>query len=174
MKKIMILGCPGAGKSTLAKRLSGILHIPAIHLDAHFWQPGWIEMPREKWQAKHEGLMAGDSWIMDGHYSTTIGNRFVNADTVIYLEFPTIVCLYRIIKRRFQYHGETRPDMASGCPEKIDWEFFSYVATFNRQKAPILKERIASLSGKKIMVLKNRRQIEAFLKQTNRFATSKE
>lgn len=165
MKTIMILGCPGAGKSTLAKRLSEILHIPAIHLDAHFWLPGWVEMPREKWQAKHEDLIAGDSWIIDGHYSRTMDNRFANADTVIYLEFPTAICLYRIIKRRFQYHGKTRPDMAYGCPEKLDWEFLSYVLTFNRKKAPFIKNRISNLSGKNIIVLKNRRQVDEFMKR---------
>ncbi|WP_409304612.1 DNA topology modulation protein [Peribacillus sp. SCS-155] len=163
IRKILIMGCSGSGKSTLAKRLADRLHIKAIHLDSHYWKPGWVETPRDEWIGMQLEFLREDAWIIDGNYTATIEKRLQEADTVIYLDFPTLRCLYGIVKRRIQYIGRTRPDMAEGCPEKIDWEFFQYVRTFNRRKAPALKERLLNAKGKNIFIFKTRKQVEEFL-----------
>src|SRR5688572_30960534 len=76
MKRILVIGSGGAGKSTFARRLGKILSIEVIHLDSIYWRPGWIETPKQEWKKRVEHLIAGDSWIMDGNYSGTLQLRF--------------------------------------------------------------------------------------------------
>ncbi|MBM7693998.1 adenylate kinase family enzyme [Peribacillus deserti] len=163
MKKIMIIGCGGAGKSTLAKRLAEQLNIPVYHLDAYFWKKGWIATPRAEWTGVIQNIIARDSWIMDGNFGSTMDMRIKEADTVIFLDFPTLQCLYGVISRRIKYHGKTRPDMAEDCPEKLDWEFISWVASYKKQRAPKIRENLAGFTEKNIFILKNRKEIETFL-----------
>ncbi|MEC2054989.1 DNA topology modulation protein [Peribacillus psychrosaccharolyticus] len=165
MKRVIILGCCGSGKSTLALKLAEKINSEVIHLDTLFWKPGWVQSSSEEFIMRQESLLTGDKWIVDGNYHGTLDLRLEPADTVIYLDFPTSLCLYRIVKRRVMYQGKTRPDMARDCPEKIDLEFFNYVRTFNRKKAPAIKKRLNNLEGKKVYLFKNSRQVEQFLHQ---------
>ncbi|WP_337019548.1 AAA family ATPase, partial [Oceanobacillus massiliensis] len=111
MKKIAIIGSGGSGKSTLARQLGARLHIPVHHLDALFWQPGWIPTEKEKFINEQQKIYQSDSWIIDGNYSSTMDHRLTQADTVIFLHYKTVRCLYGITKRRIQYRKSTRPDM---------------------------------------------------------------
>ncbi len=126
-KRIMIIGSGGAGKSTLARQLGEILGLPVIHLDRHFWRPGWVETPRDEWPATVDRLASGARWIIDGNYGGTISRRIAVAQTIIFLDLPAPLCLWRVLKRRVRYHGKTRPDLTPGCPEKIDLEFIKWV-----------------------------------------------
>ena len=122
MKKIAIIGSGGAGKSTLAQQLGQLLHIPVHHMDATFWKPGWQNIGREQLIKETAKILdENESWIIDGNYSATMDIRLEQADTVIFLHFKTVTCLYGITKRRIQYHNKTRPDMGIDCPEKLDW-----------------------------------------------------
>ena len=161
MKKIIIIGSGGAGKSTLARKLSDITEIEIVHLDKLFWQPGWVSITREELADKVKGIVQGDSWIIDGNYSGTMDMRMEAADTIIYLDFPTIVCLWGICKRLMMYSGKRRPDMTEGCNEKIDWEFFNWVLTYrrrNRKKLLAMLDKYAE--NRKIFILKSRRQAD--------------
>ncbi|MEH2257160.1 AAA family ATPase [Nostoc sp.] len=126
MKKILIIGSGGAGKSTLARELGTILSLEVIHLDAWYWNPGWVETPKTEWQSIIQDLTLRESWIMDGNYGGTLDVRLSVADTVIFLDFPRILCLSRVIKRRFTYAGQSRPDMALDCPESPSITFQDY------------------------------------------------
>src|SRR5690349_3028678 len=86
MKKILVIGSGGAGKSTFAKQLSAILHLEVLHLDALYWQAGWVETPKPEWKQRVTELLAGDAWIMDGNYSGTLDIRMQACDTVIFLD----------------------------------------------------------------------------------------
>ncbi len=86
MKKILIIGSGGSGKSTLAVRLGELLQLPVIHLDEHFWQPGWVEPPREEWKTKVDEFCSRDAWIMDGNYGGTLEERITASDTVLFLD----------------------------------------------------------------------------------------
>ncbi len=164
MQKVLVIGSPGAGKSTLSTRLGKLLNLPVIHLDSHFWQPGWVETDRDIWRQKVTGLVSGDRWIIDGDYGRTFDIRFPAADTIIFLDFPTIVCLWRIIYRAISGIRRQRPDMAPGCPEKVDFEFIAWVWNFRKRYRPRDIEYIERYSAKKqIIILKNNFQTDAFL-----------
>ncbi|MHB8756877.1 MAG: P-loop NTPase family protein, partial [Bacillota bacterium] len=136
MKKVLIIGPSGAGKSTLAKRLGSLLGLEIIHLDALYWKPGWVATPRDEWHALQQGLLARDSWLIDGNYGSTMELRLPAADTVIFMDFPRWLCLWRVFKRRLRYRGRTRSDIGPGCPEQIDWEFFKWVWRFPAVERP--------------------------------------
>lgn len=136
MRRVLVIGHCGAGKSTLATELGSILDLPVIHLDQHFWNPGWVETEKGAWREKVRELVSGDRWIIDGNYDGTLDIRLPRADTVIFLDFPTRVCMWRIAKRIITGYGKSRPDLAPGCPEKIDWEFILYTWRFRRDIRP--------------------------------------
>src|SRR4051794_30280430 len=108
MKKILILGSGGAGKSTLARRLGEHLQMEVIHLDSYYWKPGWIERPKPEWRQVVARLTEGESWVMDGNYSGTIELRIGACDTVILLDIPRTTCLWRVIKRAVAHRGHSR------------------------------------------------------------------
>ncbi|MFA1819865.1 DNA topology modulation protein [Virgibacillus oceani] len=164
MKKIAIIGSGGAGKSTLAQQLGKLLHIPVYHMDAIFWKPGWQSIGREELIKETTKILdENNSWIIDGNYGATMDIRLEQADTVIFLHFKTVTCLYGITKRRIQYHNKTRPDMGKDCPEKLDWEFFQWVRQFNQKKVPVIYDRLSNLENKRILIFKNRKEVRKYL-----------
>ncbi|BAT52697.1 topology modulation protein [Nostoc sp. NIES-3756] len=163
MQKILIIGSGGAGKSTLARELGRILNIDIIHLDTFYWQPGWVETAKDKWEIIIQDLIQLESWIMDGNYSNTLDLRLPVADTVIFLDFPRLLCLFRVIQRRWQV-GKSRPDMASGCPERLTWDFLKYVWTYPVTRRPKILERLSHLSpNQQVFILHNPQEVKEFL-----------
>ncbi|MCH7659648.1 MAG: AAA family ATPase [Euryarchaeota archaeon] len=165
MNRILVLGSPGAGKSTFSRRLGIVLGFPVIHLDAHFWKPGWEKPERKAWiETQRELIASSESWIMDGNYGSTIEVRLREADTVILLDIPRRVCLSRVFRRRLLYRNESRPDMAEGCPEKVDVEFLRYIWSFPSEKLAPLERRLDHLDDEMSVVrLSSDDEIEAFL-----------
>ncbi len=161
MKRIMILGSAGSGKSTIAKRIGEITDIEVIHLDTLFWAPGWIKVPSEEFENRVKNYVEKESWIMDGNYSGVLDMRLDDADTVIFIDVSRVKCLYRVIKRRFKYSGKTRSDLTAGCDEKLDWEFVKWIWNFPKHSKPELLEKIEEKSkGKEVYYLKNKEDID--------------
>lgn len=126
-KRVMIIGQPGSGKSTLARRLGEKLNLPVVHIDLIHWKSGWIERDGPEKDTLCSEVHARSKWIFEGGRSTTWPERLERADTLIFLDFSTLVRSYRILRRRLEYHGATRPDLPDNCPENINWEFVQYV-----------------------------------------------
>jgi len=140
------------------------LEIPVYHLDYYYWKPGWQETPREEWNEFIRDLVQKDTWIIDGYYGRTLDIRMEAADVVIFMDLSPWVTTYRVIKRRIQYHGRTRPDLNEGCPESIDWPFIKYSWNFRRDKRPAVMEKLKKYSlGKKIIIIKHSKQAESIL-----------
>lgn len=171
VRRILIIGAGGAGKSTLARRLGARLGIEVFHLDKLYWRPGWVETPKDEWLKTVEGLAARDSWIMDGNYSGTLEPRLARSDTVIFLDLPRPVCLWRIVRRRLNYHAATRPDMAEGCPEELNAEFVRWVWDYPRKSRPKILAALAAVrETKRIVRLRSRREVERFLAAPNKWS----
>ena len=137
MHRVVILGCSGAGKSTFARALGARLGVPVVHLDALFWEPGWKEPENEAFRARVAAALAGDAWVSDGNYvSRTFDLRLPRADTVIFLDQPRWLCVFRILWRWLTSSGRVRPDLAEGCLEKFDWPFFLWTWNFQRKSQP--------------------------------------
>lgn len=148
MKRILIVGCCGAGKSTLALELGKKLNLPVCHLDKLWWRPGWVENSPEKFDAELAEALKHDAWIIDGNYNRTLPERLQYADTVIWLDYPRRICLFRTLKRICRFHGKVRADMSVDCPERFDWEFLRYVWNFHRDMRPKLAETLKGYSGR--------------------------
>lgn len=169
MKKIMIVGSEGAGKSTLARKLNEIMGIKLFHLDRLFWKPDWECISKEELGAKIRSIITLESWIIDGNYSSTMEMRLKEADTIIFLDFPLWLCLWGVIKRKFMYEGKTRPDITEGCKEKLDWEFIKWILTFPLKKRKSIHEKIKKYSeGRNIFIFKNRKEVKEFIKMLSK------
>jgi len=92
--------------------------------------------------------VAQDEWLIEGNYGSTLLPRLERADTVIYLDFPITLCLWRLIRRIMTHRGQARPDMPAGCPERFDFAFFWYVLNWNRGPRPRTEAAIAPWAGK--------------------------
>lgn len=168
MKRIMVIGSPGAGKSTLARTLHQVTRLPIVHLDSLFWKPGWRETPKDAWIALQQDIVQGDEWIIDGTYQSTIDIRLEAADTIIFLDISYLLCLWRVIKRHILYWRKPRTDLAKGCPEKITWSYLEEVRNFPANEREILIEKLSRLKSqekKQIIWLTSVNAASAFIKE---------
>lgn len=168
MKRIMVTGISaGAGKSTFARELGNILRIDVYHLDTFFWKPGWVQASIEEFSETQMNIVREPEWIIEGNYKSTYEIRAERADTIIYLELPLLVCLYRVFKRWYRNRGRTRPDLGEGCPEKIDWAFLKFICTTyyprKRKMAARFKAFQSVGSQKTLYQLKGKQEIRSFL-----------
>jgi adenylate kinase family enzyme len=98
-RRIVVTGIAGAGKSTFSQALSAKTGLPLVHLDVHFWKPGWVKPSDDEWRDKQSGMLASDEWILDGNYHATLDLRLERADTVVFLDTPWWVCARRAFVR---------------------------------------------------------------------------
>jgi adenylate kinase family enzyme len=163
MRKVLIIGPGGAGKSTLANQLGQTLSIEVLHLDKYYWRPGWIETPKPEWLKRVEELLSRDEWLMDGNYSGTLDVRLKACDTVIFLDMARTTCLWRVLKRAVMYRNKSRPDMAEGCLEKLSLEFILWIWNYSRRTRPkILKMLEANAGNKRIVWLRSQSEVTGF------------
>jgi len=174
IRKICIIGSAGSGKSTLAIRLAAWSGLPVIHLDKHYWKPGWVATPSDEWDQKIESFIKEERWILDGNYSRTLSNRVEKADLVVFLDVPRWVCLFRVLKRRVRYHKKNRDDMAFGCIEKIDFEFLRWIWNFPRKNKPRLLATMARFPNKMFVRLRTSKEMRLFQKRFERLYNNKE
>ncbi|MFM8331464.1 MAG: DNA topology modulation protein [Candidatus Methylumidiphilus sp.] len=164
MQRVLVMGSGGAGKSTFSVKLGAKLGLPVLHLDSYFWSAGWVERDKVEWRQTVERLVAQEKWIMDGNYGGTLDIRLAACDTVIFLDRPRLLCLWRVVRRRLRFHGRTRPDMAAGCDEHLTWEFIRYVWHYPYRRRPQILARLSAIKhDKTIVVLQSGCAIEAFL-----------
>lgn len=136
MQRIMIIGGSGSGKSTLARRLGQRLDLPVYHMDREVhWLAGWVERPREEKTPIVEAIVAKDAWVFEGGHSSSYPQRLARADMLIWTDAPLWLRLWRVTWRSLRQRGQTRPDLADGCPEQLAGlpEFWRYLLVNRRR-----------------------------------------
>lgn len=163
MQKVVVIGSGGSGKSTFSRRLGEATGLPVVHLDRLFWRPGWVKTPADEWEEIVRRELEKPEWIMDGNFGGTRKMRFEACDTVILLDLPRYLCIYRILKRTILFRNKRRPDMADGCPERFDPEFLSWIWTYPSSGRVRAVNDLSQVGSKAVYVLQSRQEIERFL-----------
>lgn len=169
MQRVLVIGPGGSGKSTVSVQIGELTGLPVVHLDALYWQPGWVPTPEPEWREAVAALAAGDQWVMDGNYGGTLDIRLPRCDSVVFLDLARYVCISRIVSRWLRFAGRSRPEMAPGCPERLSWDFLVWVWTYPHRRRPDILRRLVALSpDHEIHVLSSRRDVAGFLTQLAR------
>ena len=164
MERVMIIGCGGAGKSTLARKLGEKTGLPVVHLDQIYWSPGnWQHLDKEEFDALLMQELKKERWILDGNFNRTMELRLEKCDTVIYLDFNRFTCISGWLKRVITNWGRAREDMAPGCTEWFDPEFAKWLWNFNKQNCARYLKILGEQTDKTVYILRNRRQVKKFL-----------
>lgn len=164
MQRVLVIGCSGAGKSTFGRQLATMLGLPLIHLDQHFWRPGWQTPERQEWREQVVALAGEPAWIMDGSYANTFDIRMPRADTLIWLDHPRSVCVRRVLMRTLAGYGRTRADLPENCPERFNLAFLRYVWKFHKQQRPRIESGIKTYGGHlRVVILRNDHAVKSFL-----------
>ena len=162
MQRIIIIGCPGSGKSRLSKILAKKLNLPLIHLDKLYWKPNWQEVSKEEFNELLLNELQKPLWILDGNFGRTLELRLKYADHVILMNYPTLTCILRVLKRVITNRGKTREDMTEGCNEKLDIEFLKYVKKFKKIRLPQMMQ-VLNKSTVPVTQIKNDRELKRFI-----------
>lgn len=164
MKRILVIGPGGAGKSTFSTRLGELLRLEVIHLDSLYWKSGWIESDKADWATTVGRLLERETWVMDGNYSGTLASRIAACDTVMFLDLPRMTCIWRVFRRALKYRNRTRPDMAPGCPEQLSLEFMLWIWDYPSKSRPkVLRLLDECDTNTTIIRLRTPNEIERFL-----------
>jgi adenylate kinase family enzyme len=166
MEKVLVIGCPGSGKSTFCRKLANETGLPVIHLDATYHLDSWPRderMKRELWREHVRKLVTGERWIIDGNYQGTFDIRMPAADTIIFFDFPRRITVYRVFKRFLAFRNRSRPAMPQCWKEKISWDFLCFVWAYRR----VERGRVIALldqyqAGHSIQTFKGPNEVSAF------------
>ncbi len=163
MKKIIVIGCPGSGKSTFSKALHNITGIPLHHLDMMFWNADKTTVPKSVFLERLTSVSKTDEWIIDGNYGSTMEMRIQNCDTIFFLDYPLEVCLEGIRARK----GKERTDMP-WVEDEDDEEFIEFIKDYNVSNRPVVMELLEKYSDKNIFVFGSRSEADEYLDKLRR------
>ena len=160
------MGSSGSGKSTFAQALSEITGIPMVSLDALYWKPGWVPSDNAEFDVRVTAAAQQPRWIIDGNYTASGAGelRRSTADAVFWFDLPRRTCMTGILSRIATSYGRVRPEMAPGCAERIDFEFFRYVWSYRQIQRPKLLEYLEGLrTDQNFVTFTKRTQADQYL-----------
>lgn len=164
MRRIAIIGCGGAGKTSLARNLGERLGIPVHHLDAMFWKPGWQPVERPVFAAAQREIVASPAWVIDGNYGGTMEIRLAAADTIVFMDLSRAACLWGALKRRIQQ--KPGPDKDPRNRERLTLEYLRWIWGYRSSRRPGILRRLKELGDEKtVVILRSRRDVDRFLER---------
>jgi adenylate kinase family enzyme len=165
MHRIVVVGCQGSGKTSLARDLGRKLALPVVHLDVLYWRPGWKPSDTASFRIRVADAIAGDGWVVDGSFSgLAFDLTLARADTLIVIERPRWLCLWRVVWRSAFDRDRTRPDLPEGCPEQFDWDLLRQVWRYDADRRPRIEaERLRYGAEVRIVRLIGDREIADFV-----------
>lgn len=164
MKRVSVIGCPGAGKTTFSRELARITGLPLTHLDFIYHDQTYsYQSDKDIWRARVSSETKKKQWIIDGNYKSTFDIRLPKSDTIIFLDYPTYISIWRALKRRIHFHKKVRKDMPPTWQERLGWDFFVFILKFNYSVAPRMRKTLASYTDKDIVVFRSSRQAKKYL-----------
>lgn len=158
MKRILVIGCAGAGKSTFSRKLASKLNLPLYHLDMLWWNEDRTTIAREEFDRELKDILEKEEWIIDGNYKRTLAWRLEYADTVFFLDFSTEVCLSGAIERL----GKERPDIPWIIDYEIDEDFKDWIMNYRAEQLPIMEDILDAFQGRLIRFT-NRSEADKYL-----------
>ena len=165
-RRVVVTGLAGAGKSTLSIALAAKTGLPLIHLDLHYWKPGWVAPSDADWRQKQHDVLAGDAWIADGNYHETLDLRIELADTVVVLDLPWWRCSARALLRGFKMPGELPQGSHYTRWQRLsdEWRLAVRIQR-DRRTEPERERKIISTRGPQVTlhVLRSKREVREFL-----------
>jgi adenylate kinase family enzyme len=165
MRRISIVGATAVGKSTLAERLGTLLGLPAYHLDALYWRPGWVRTSDEEWGELVRDLVARDRWIIDGGFTDSMRMRFEAADTLIFVDLPRRVSFASVVRRRLLHSVRPAPGTAQGCRPMFNLRLLRWIWTFPQDHRPVILEALSDYaSGRNVVHLRSRADVRRFVR----------
>ncbi|MCX7363751.1 MAG: AAA family ATPase [Alphaproteobacteria bacterium] len=164
-RRVIVVGCQGSGKTTLALALGRTLRLPVVHLDVLYWRPGWKESDTPSFRTRVADVIAQAGWIVDGSFSgLAFDLTLAQADLLIVIERPRWLCLWRVLWRSAFARGGGRPDLPVGCPEQFDRLLLREVWRYAIDRAPCIEaERLQFRPDVPVVRLRSDREIAAFL-----------
>ena len=165
MRRIIVVGSQGSGKTSLALKLGRKLGLPVIHLDVLYWRPGWKASDTASFRVRVAEAIAGDEWVVDGSFSgLAFDLTLARAETLVVIDRPRWLCQWRILLRSAFDRDTTRPDLPEGCPEQFDWKLMREAWRYNGERAPVIEaERKQYGAGVPVVRLSSDRDIADFL-----------
>lgn len=161
MRKSMICGCGGSGKSALSSKLDDHFGLPVTLLDMEYYDEQWNALDDETFAQRQRELVADDDWIIDGNYSGTMSIRLTAADTVIFLDIHPLICLFGILQRRFQHRGDD--ELSRHRRGRITWGFVKYILGFRKTMCPRVEGLISEHATGHVVRLRSRRAVRRYL-----------
>ncbi|HEV7318298.1 MAG TPA: AAA family ATPase [Ensifer sp.] len=164
-RRILVVGCSGGGKSTLSQKLARQFQLTYISIDRDIlWLPGWVQRDRAEQLQRIVERVAEERWVMDGTGPSTFNIRVPRSDMVIWVRMPRLLCVWGVVTRWLKHYGRTRPEMAPGCIEKVEWQFLEFIWTFEQKFSPRIVAGLAEHGPNvPVLQLKSRRQMQRLL-----------